>query len=347
MPKFVVAVMPKAKTTPSRLEVRDSRTGRLIGTHRVTGTHTEFQRVVSAGDGRTFYAVAGVTGKKSCRTDLYRFSLSADGRPQTLIPTGLTMHDRGVTDLAVSPDRTKIAYLYSDDGCGGAPLDTGSGDSGGGNGGSGGDSAGVATPRSLPKVGVGVFDIASRKRSQWTAGSDCSIAGVNWLPHGQGIGFLVGDALDHPDQLRRISPSSPSAVELIKNSALVYRAPEQTSLDAVFPAPDGRTYYFFATRYKAAADKSDPATPSGGDYRYMGPSAAGEPVSAQIVKMSAGSTTLEGVASTTVPDDLSIAILHGEASGRYLLSGDGIVDLQRGGRPRQVTGLRGAEDVAW
>ena len=348
MPKFVVAVMPKANGAPSRLEVHDSQTGRLIGSRRISGAHTEFERVVSAGDGRTYYALAAVTGKKGCRTDVFRFSLDAAGQIQTLVPTGLALRGGSIWDLAISPDRTRVAYLYLKGGCSDSldmnPSGVGVG---GGSQRSGGPVGKPDKPNSPGVVGLGVFDFSSRKRSQWPIESDYSVSGLSWLPHSQDIGFLTGDGRSiSTDQLRRISLARPFSGGLIKNSTRIYQAPEPTSLDAVFPADDGRSYYFLTTRYKEKVAKGG----EGG----IGNGTDVEAIGAQIVRVPVGGAVATLVAQAPRPDDLGImmfrrgtAILHGEASGRYLLSQDGILDLQRGGRPRRVAGLSGAADIAW
>jgi hypothetical protein len=359
IPKFVVAVTPVGKKDPSRLEVRDSKTGRLIDSRRAPGAKSELVRIVGTGDGRTFYAVLGRWPKdKGCRMELLRFVLGTSGTIETMHPTGLSLRS-GIGDLALSPDRTKIAFATfgCDVSSGGASsagdddMDRPAGEGSGGTIPPGGEGSGSATaagaPRSNSVEGIAVFDFVSKKRSEWSAGRGYDIDALSWSSHLPGLEFLIGRTDAPTNQLRKIDPSQAPGGSLMKKSSLVFKPYRLTRLDDMQVAPDGRSRFFFTTQYeeKKSKDFQEGPLPGIGAQQESTTLTA---ASWRVIEVPVGSTTETPLTTGLLRRELDFAgTIRSEPSGHYLLFPGGILDLREGGKPRRVTGFSSANDFAW
>jgi hypothetical protein len=117
VPPFFVAVEPgtvAGLSNSAALQVRSSATGRIVAQVRPPARNRYFQAVASLGGDRTFIAAAAAgtplsRPDSSCGTWLYRFRLTAQGRPAdvTLLRPRLPGN---VTAIAGSADGNVVAY---------------------------------------------------------------------------------------------------------------------------------------------------------------------------------------------------------------------------------------------
>jgi hypothetical protein len=111
VPRYFVAV----PQSPGRAVVGATATGALLGTVAPPKPYTMFVWVAAAGDARTFVLAAGfppavgtsVLNPRPVR--FYRLALDRSGRPGRLAPLPIPPETVTLTDLALSPDGSKLA----------------------------------------------------------------------------------------------------------------------------------------------------------------------------------------------------------------------------------------------
>lgn len=104
-PRFVVGV----RRSGDALVVRDARTGAQVGVDIAAPVGRRFHQIASAGEG-TFVVSSYASGQVT----FHRLALTPDGLPRSLTPLeGLQVRgvSTGRSDMAVSPDGRRIAYL--------------------------------------------------------------------------------------------------------------------------------------------------------------------------------------------------------------------------------------------
>lgn len=111
VPRYFVALPP----APGRAVVGATATGAVLGTVAPPKPYPVFTRVAAAGDGRTFVLAAGarpVVGKDILTprpVKFYRLTLDRSGHPGRLVPLPMPPETVTITDLALSPDGSKLA----------------------------------------------------------------------------------------------------------------------------------------------------------------------------------------------------------------------------------------------
>ncbi len=110
-PRFFVAItFSNDRTAATELSVINATTGRITGRITSPGPHRNFQAVAPLGNDRTF--VAEASGVR-CDSWLYRFTLTAAGKPTGLTPLAVPMvpgRPVGPASLATSADGQLLAF---------------------------------------------------------------------------------------------------------------------------------------------------------------------------------------------------------------------------------------------
>ncbi|MBO2450464.1 PD40 domain-containing protein [Actinomadura barringtoniae] len=315
VPKYVVAAMPATKSRPSTLEVREIHGGRQVAAQRVADHRLAFTSVAGSGDGRTFFVVVSPRAADSCSADVRRLTLAPSGAIEDLQPTGLSFPFSSIRDLAVSPDGKKIAYARS---CTGGQNDMGS------------------------------YDTAARTKTTWTVPASQYVSSLAWTPDGRSIAFALaspgisrsmigqlGDvSFDGPGgEARLLDPGRSPQGDLRTHSTRLLTAPRDAGLTGVRISSDGRQGQVYAVYYIKRGIR-------GQETEYLA-------VGSKLITVSLVSGQQTSVIPIPGARGSDPAVLDGEASGRYLLTGAGVVDLRQGGRIERIAGLSGALDVSW
>jgi hypothetical protein len=111
VPRFFVTDEPADGPDADMLVVRDSHTGKIVGT--VAPPHRKyFASVAATGDDRAFVAAVMPNSTRTCGAQLYQFTLNANGQPGPLVALHVAVPGNfNETDtLAVTPDGRTIAY---------------------------------------------------------------------------------------------------------------------------------------------------------------------------------------------------------------------------------------------
>jgi hypothetical protein len=110
-PRFFAGVTPgpRGLLGSTQLHIYRSATGRVISSVPLPGGEHAFAAVARLG-GDGAYVAAAVTSSRACTTQLYRFTIDAQGRPGRLTPLSVPQVAGSVGELAGSADGNVLAY---------------------------------------------------------------------------------------------------------------------------------------------------------------------------------------------------------------------------------------------
>jgi hypothetical protein len=163
-PRFFAGVAEPVPAYPPStvLNIYRSATGRVVATVRPPGPNHVFAAVSRLGNDRT-YVAAAMTSFRGCTTQLYRFSIDAQGRPSGMTPLSVPRVTGSVMELVGSADGNVLAYTAS----------------------------GRCAPRGHQVAGV--VHLATRQVTTWTIPAAPQLAGsISLTADGSVLGFASG-----------------------------------------------------------------------------------------------------------------------------------------------------------
>ncbi|MES9535957.1 hypothetical protein [Actinomadura sp. NPDC000600] len=314
MPRFYFASYLAGGGDPSRVEVRESRTGRLLDAN-AAPKGTNFLDLAAAGDGRTLFAFAKRRGRGPCVSTIRRLSLNDRGKivENRVMPgPAIAGAPVGSGSLAVSADGRRLAY--SVESCAPKPKPEG---------------AGVGAR-------VGILDAATGARKEWRESDDAADQRLAWSGLGDRLFFVrlrytgVGTAIQ---ELRSLQAGGEGG--RVTSGRLLRRIPSPRAFDGVAVSGDGRRVFVTESSVGSAATGSgEPADTNSGS-------------GSTVLELSAD----DGRVLTSIRRKSSFfagtPILKGDPSGRYLLTDIGLVDL---GKPEGASRFEVGEgfyDLDW
>jgi hypothetical protein len=227
-PAFIVATtgLGRSSAGESRVEVRDSKTGRVYDT-RAASHGLAFQYVAAAED-RLFFVMAAPAHQTACDTlRIYRMKVSGKGKITEFSALGRRIQgatagkDGAPGGLAASPDGAKIAYAVRR--CGGPP------------------------DRTYYKLGV--VDTVTAAQREWTDPRESIVSSLSWTSDARQVAFLLREPVHTPADgpvlpsrngvVRLLDVGSKRATDLRAGKVLLRQSRELTNLWAAVINGDG------------------------------------------------------------------------------------------------------------
>jgi len=323
MPRFFVASVPSAEGRRSRLEIRDSGSGRVLDAEPAEAG-ADFREVAAAADNRTFFAISERLSAR-CQIAISRLSVSDSGtimRSDPVPGSDVEGTARGSGTLAVSPDGKMVSY-----GIGGCPESS--------KGGVGGSV-------------FGVLDTGTGTRTEWLGAGTLEYAGMSWSGDGRYL-FFVRTVLSDWDsverqELRRIDLSGDAGdragYQLERGSTLIRGVDAPRMIAGIAAGKDGREVL------TVEAGTAVPASPAP-SVRGSADAWVAAADTGNLLRISAAdgrvlrSRDQQGMVSFGHP------LLKGDASGRYLLTNAGALDTSGDEPARPISGLADVYDADW
>lgn len=322
MPRFFVASVPSADGRRSRLEIRDSGSGRVLDAEPAEAG-ADFREVAAAADNRTFFAISERLSAR-CQIAISRLSVSDSGTITSSDPVpgpGVDGTARGSGTLAVSPDGKMVSY-----GIRGCPE---------------------SSERSVGGV-FGVLDTGTGTRTEWLGPGTLEYAGMSWSGDGRYL-FFVRTVLGDRDsaerqELRRIDLSGDAGdragYQVERGSTLIRGVDASRTIAGTAAGKDGREV---VTVEAATAVSPSPSL----SVRGSADAWAAAADTGDLLRISAAdgrvlrSRDQQGMVSFDHP------LLKGDASGRYLLTNTGALDTSGDEPARPISGLADVFDADW
>ncbi|TDD85633.1 anti-sigma factor [Actinomadura rubrisoli] len=318
MPRFLFASYIAEGRSSSRVEVHDSRTGRVMDAKQAPAGMS-FEALAAAGDNRTLFVFAKKRGAKQCRSQIMRISVSASGKIVDYRPlAGSAMTGRVTRNgaIAVTEDGRKLAYAI--EACLPEP-----------------------TPQQSAVNGrIGVIDTATGARREWRESQGAGDSRLSWSSRGDLLFFVrsrvEGNAytdFKEVHELRSLPVTRAGGGRLAQVSHDIRHIASPRAYEGVAAYPDGRRVLVFEGRLEAFSGNGEPPT-------YA-------PEADRLKEISADDGRV--LRSIRLPDGPFIGseILKVDASGGYLITGYGLVDLAKGGTAIQIRGVSGFFDLDW
>ncbi|MFG2002067.1 hypothetical protein ACGFNU_23235 [Spirillospora sp. NPDC048911] len=327
MPKFIFMSTVDDSDDPNHssygLEVREAATGRLVDRYKAP-RGISFDDVAALGDNRTFYVASEPSSQKPCRTTIQRVRVSDAGKIIALEPIAggpIAGTKGGNGGLAVTPNGTKLAF----------------------------SAAACGNESSAQEASVAVIDLVNNTRREWL-GAEGGADDLSWDAGGNQLFFVHSKESDDPpggpgvaEELRVISASVPSGAQLAANSKVIQKIKAPLSYVAALASPDGRSVLTSTQELIVGSDSSENSEHSIGVLKST--EAPSGPIEFSELSARDGRTIRKfRVASTA---SLGVVAFKSDASGLYLLTSGGIVDLHKGGRALPVRGLDDEVDLDW
>lgn len=321
MPRFVFASHLSAGGRPSRVEVRDSRTGRLVDSEDAP-RGTDFLDLSATGDGRTVFAFTKAKGDRPCVSTVHRLRLDASGRfvGRTQVPNAVIGGTPvGDGSLAVTADGRRLAY---------AVESCTSGEEPGG--------------RSVDGR-LGVIDAVTGARTELRESEDAGDGKLSWSGANDRLFFVrardADDARGEPTTIQELralplrgAVGLPVAVASVRLRAVA--APKGYEGAAVTPTGD-RVLVFEGTELLMGATAENDVTQ--------------KPEGERIVLLEVSAADGRRLRTIRRPA-IAFAgrnVLRADVSGRYLITAFGLVDLEGSGTVAPLKGVSGYYDLDW
>ncbi|MFB4306310.1 hypothetical protein [Actinomadura sp. GTD37] len=321
MPRFVFASYLAVDGRPSRVEVRDSRTGRLLDSE-AAPKGTSYLDLAASGDGRTLFLL--VTERGHCASTVRRFTVTEAGRfaGRWRVP-GPAMPGTPVGDgsLAVTADGRRLAY--SVESC--AP-----------------------DPGFLQmSVGsrIGVIDVGSGARTEWRESQSAADEMLSWSGKGDSLFFVrsrykktsQGD-LTTVQELRALRVVRSTETRSVKASTCLRVLSTPHVFEGAVAMPDGRSALVIEgteqlTGTASEEDSTASPAPGGGGL--------------DLVEISAVDGRTLGSVLRPATRFAGQRLMKGDMSGRYLITGYGMVELGRNRPAVRFKSVSGFYDLDW
>ncbi|KAB2345940.1 hypothetical protein [Actinomadura rudentiformis] len=327
MPKFIFASTVDGGDTPNdssySLEVRESATGRLVDRYKAPKGF-EFGGVAALSDNRTFYVTSELKSQKPCRTTIQRVRVSDAGKIIGMEPIAggpVAGVGSGNGGLAVTPNDTKLAYAVQD--C----------------------SAERRDEASAERTRIAVVDLVTNTQREWhDSGQGDGANQLSWAADGGHLFFVR--RVEHKDsisedteELRRIKSSVPGGAQLAGNSKLIQTVKSPSIYVSALARPDGLSVFTSTMELQLGVGSEEPGSVPDPSRDSQGP--------VELLELSAQDGRVLRQIRLASASRLEIAAFKSDASGLYLLTSGGIVDLHKGGPARPLKGLDGVVDMDW
>ncbi|WP_131739553.1 hypothetical protein [Actinomadura roseirufa] len=340
MPRFFVTSVLAGGGQRSRLEIRDSGTGRVLDAE-PAAPGVDYREVAAAADNRTFFAISEPRTGGRCRIVIDRLSVSEAGiitqrDPVVGAKVPGTVRDSG--SLAVSPNGKMLSY-----GAGGCSAEARAG---------GGDGI------------FGVIDTGTGQRWEWPDSGGGTYRGMSWSGDGRYLFFVRAvmrnkgrQEVIERQELRRLEVTGRVRGEVKEASTLIRGVDAPRRFAGTAAGRDGREVTISESGREAEDAWSG----------VPGREAAGEAASAR--PWAESTLRADAWASTSLLGDLlriSVAdgrvlrastqrgtatfdhpLLKGDVSGRFLLTDLGALDTAGGGTAHPIAGLAHVFDADW
>lgn len=221
IPRFVLLSFPAKGNQPSRLEVRETTTGKLVDTRRSPARNQEFGQVAGQGDNKTFFVHLSSV-RDACAAALFRVSVTGSGKlgPLTRI-TSPKAKDQ-IQGFAVSRDGRRLAYTTET--CfENAP--------------SGED--GLTITHRLHFV-----DLTNGQQRSLAVDEEGTVQQLAWLPDGRHLLYST-DALSSV-KLRMLDTAAPGPLRE-SDARQIAALSRGDDFDGLAPSPDGRSVYLLVS----------------------------------------------------------------------------------------------------
>ncbi|WP_141581721.1 hypothetical protein [Actinomadura sp. WMMA1423] len=306
MPRFYFASYLAGGGDPSRVEVRDSRTGRLLDA-KPAPKGTNFLNLAAAGDGRTLYVLKRT--RAVCATRVEKMSVSEAGaivRSSEVVGSAVSGEPPGQGSLAVTPDGRGLAYSVVS--CADPPV-----------------------TRIASDARIAILDAVSGNRREWREPSAALADQLSWAGRGDRL-FFVRSRYKGPEktvqELRSLpmgGDGAPSAAAPPIRTLISPRA-----FEGVAAAADGRRVFVIEGSVLSISAESGETAGPGADTSSF-----------SILELSADDgRVLRSIRRRSV-SFAGDPVMKGDATGRYLATGFGLVDL---GKPDAISRIRIGED---
>ncbi|MFI0447121.1 hypothetical protein [Actinomadura sp. 6N118] len=329
MPKFIFASTVDGGDTPNdssfSLEVRESATGRLVDRHKAPKGF-EFDGVAALSDNRTFYVTSGPQSEKPCRTTIQRVRVSDAGKiigmePIASGPVAGVGPDNGNGPLAVTPNGTKLAYAVLD--CSARSSEEAAGE----------------------RARIVVVDLVTNTQREWhDSGQGDGASQLSWTADGSQLFFVRrvqsrDSSVRYTEELRKIKSSVSGGAQLAGNSNLIQTVTSPSVYVSALASPDGRSVLTSAMELQLGAESGGPNSVPDPSSEAQGP--------VELLELSAQDGRMLRQIRLASASWLEIFAFKNDASGLYLLTSGGIVDLHKGGPAHPLKGLGGVADFDW
>lgn len=308
MPRFYFASYLAGGGESSRVEVRESRTGRLLDA-KSAPRGTNFLDLAAAGDGRTLFLFATRSGRGRCVSTLHRLLLNDHGKitGDRSVPGGsISGSPAGRGSLAADADGGKLAYSVE-----------------------------PCTPEPEPGqmsagARMGVLDVASGARREWRESHGAVDQRLAWAGDSDQLFFVrswYGSADRTIHELRSLRVSG--GARAVAAGRPIRRITSPRTIDGVAASEDGRRVLVLEGAVGAVSGGAGDGPEPDADRSFV------------VRELSTGDgSVLRSIRrrSLLFAGD---SVMKGDPSGRYLLTVHGMVDL---GKPDGVAGFRVGED---
>lgn len=301
MPRFYFASYLAGGGELSRVEVRESRTGRLLDT-RSAPAGTNFLSIAATGDGRTLFVLK--RARTRCVTRVEKFSINGSGkivRSSEVAGSAVSGEPAGQGSLAVTPDGRRLAYGLVD--CGDPPI-----------------------TRIASNARIAIVNSATGDRHEWRESRVALADRLSWDGSGDRL-FFVRSWYRGPEktmqEIRFLPLGGDGAPPSTARPVRAVTSPR--IFEGVAAAPDGRRVFVI----EGAAGS---VSAGGGDAPEVTADAGFE-----VLEVSAGDGR---VLRSTRRRSASFAgdpAMKGDATGRFLVTGYGLVDL---GKPDGISRIK-------
>lgn len=238
MPRFFVASVLSEGDGPSRLEVRDTRTGALLDV-RQAPANMDFRSVAAVGDDRTYFVAmersSAAESELDCRPQISKIVVDAKGKiadVSTVVGASRIGADRSITTLAAASDGSRIAF--STDLC-------------------------QADSQGPDSTWLTVLDLPDGGERTWNGQPEEVLESLSMAAKGRYI-FVVrraiaigqGPLAKHGQGLYRIDLSAANGGEFVDSGILVRRLTSGYDLMTAVASPDGERILFQEQRVQVA-----------------------------------------------------------------------------------------------
>ncbi|WP_157431698.1 hypothetical protein [Actinomadura hibisca] len=324
IPNFVLAAVPASKERPSRLEVRETANGRLVGAHDIFDRRWQFTQVAGRKNSRSFLVLAE-KDDGGCAAKVFRIAVSESGDMGAPAQVTLAVpRNHMISELALSFDGAQLAYTTEQ--CDDTAVE------------------GAETAAFL-----NVLTLSTGSARKWQVRKGALLGGLAWLPDGRRLLYISSGEVKA--SLRLLDTAGARASDLYAASRNVRELASEDSVSSLAVTPEGASAYLLVATLKGATGMS---FEQGAGSRGQGHTELSPPGSA--TGGDSGGLRIDRIDLMTGAWRRSVFAVNGndlgrglavDASGKYLLTFTSVYDLRRSGEVAVKMKFPAAHDLDW